>query len=275
MIASLFPGMEVPVPSVPGDNTGFEVAFRIDRDSIAPTDRESMALKLAEVKRHLLGAPIHMALSSLPGAGSGPASPRASASTPVITIPYRKNEFIYVCAGADKVVVIFFIEMSDDTDRAVARVFLQEFVEAQRSVGAAPPCSFTKERPLELRALPLPPSRPTTAASGGGAGAGGAGASGLRSGASGEAGSGDRSAGYLAFALEPRHVAGPKLEKAVALLAGFRPYLHYHIKASKTYMHMRMRKRVAQWLQVLNRAKPDTEEKEKKTASGRTFKRSV
>ena len=72
----------------------------------------------------------------------------------------------------------------------------------------------------------------------------------------------------------------------------FRDYFHYHIKASKAYIHSRMRKRTADFLQgmpillsvtdmrciltqlllVLRRARPDNEEKEKKTASGRTFK---
>ncbi|GJC92469.1 arp2/3 complex 34 kDa subunit [Colletotrichum higginsianum] len=45
----------------------------------------------------------------------------------------------------------------------------------------------------------------------------------------------------------------------------FRDYFHYHIKASKAYIHSRMRKRTADFLQ-------DSEEKERKTASGRTFK---
>ncbi|GKT54793.1 ARP2/3 complex 34 kDa subunit [Colletotrichum tofieldiae] len=52
----------------------------------------------------------------------------------------------------------------------------------------------------------------------------------------------------------------------------FRDYFHYHIKASKAYIHSRMRKRTADFLQVLRRARPDSEEKERKTASGRTFK---
>jgi actin related protein 2/3 complex, subunit 2 len=40
-------------------------------------------------------------------------------------------------------------------------------------------------------------------------------------------------------------------------------------------MHCRMRAKVESWLKVLNRAKPEIEEKnkEKKTASGRTFVR--
>jgi len=40
-------------------------------------------------------------------------------------------------------------------------------------------------------------------------------------------------------------------------------------------MHSRMRRRVADFLKVLNRAKPEVEEsekKEKKTASGRSFR---
>ena len=35
----------------------------------------------------------------------------------------------------------------------------------------------------------------------------------------------------------------------MTLLTGFRNYLHYHLKATKTYMHMRMRKRVVGLLQ--------------------------
>lgn len=49
----------------------------------------------------------------------------------------------------------------------------------------------------------------------------------------------------------------------------FRDYLHYHIKCSKAYMHSRMRTRVAEFLKVLNRAKPDVAAGEgaRKTAS--------
>ena len=54
----------------------------------------------------------------------------------------------------------------------------------------------------------------------------------------------------------------------------FRHYLHYHIKAAKTNLHMRMRRKVRGWLQVLNRASLSSDApKEKKTISGRTFTR--
>lgn len=42
-----------------------------------------------------------------------------------------------------------------------------------------------------------------------------------------------------------------KCEKAATMLQGFRNYLHYHIKCSKTYLHIRMRKRVDLLLQGL------------------------
>ena len=59
---------------------------------------------------------------------------------------------------------------------------------------------------------------------------------------------------------------------AVQHIQTFRDYFHYHIKASKAYIHSRMRRRTADFLQVLRRARPEAEEKERKTASGRTFK---
>ena len=77
----------------------------------------------------------------------------------------------------------------------------------------------------------------------------------------------------MSLVIFKRHVAGggKKLEAAVWSLGTFYAFVAYHIKCSKAYMHSSMRRRTSSLLQVLNRAKPDVE-KEKKTASGRTFK---
>lgn len=73
--------------------------------------------------------------------------------------------------------------------------------------------------------------------------------------------------------LFPRHFSNPDTQaRTISQIQLFRDYLHYHIKCSKAYMHSRMRARVAEFLKVLNRAKPE-EEKERKTASGRSFVR--
>ena len=75
--------------------------------------------------------------------------------------------------------------------------------------------------------------------------------------------------------MQPALVAGAKRENAVTLIQGFRAYLHFHLKATKAYLHTRMRERVVKLLQVLNRAVPDKDpgEKKAKTASGKTFTR--
>jgi actin related protein 2/3 complex subunit 2 len=81
---------------------------------------------------------------------------------------------------------------------------------------------------------------------------------------------------FLTLAIFPSHVeTEEKRSKTVTLIQSLRNYLHYHIKASKTYLHIRMRKRVDLLLQVLNRARPekDPSKTQKKTITGRTFTR--
>jgi diketogulonate reductase-like aldo/keto reductase len=68
--------------------------------------------------------------------------------------------------------------------------------------------------------------------------------------------------------------SGIQRENCISRIQLFRDYLHYHLKCSKAYMHQRMRSKVTDFLKILNRAKPDpSDQKEKKLASGRTFKR--
>jgi actin related protein 2/3 complex subunit 2 len=83
---------------------------------------------------------------------------------------------------------------------------------------------------------------------------------------------------FFIIVLFARHFTKPEQREAtISLIQYFRDYLHYHIKCSKAYMHSRMRARVDQWMKVINRAKPENEEKnkEKKLASGKTFVRKV
>lgn len=75
---------------------------------------------------------------------------------------------------------------------------------------------------------------------------------------------------YVTFVLEGRHFVGKNRDTTISLLQTFRNYLHYHIKCNKANLHIRMRKRVVLLLQILNRAKHIVD-KEKKTATGRTF----
>jgi len=78
----------------------------------------------------------------------------------------------------------------------------------------------------------------------------------------------------LTAVLFPRHFANPSQAlQTISRIQLFRDYLHYHIKCSKAYMHSRMRYRVAEFLKILNRAKPEAAgSTERKTVSGRVFR---
>jgi actin related protein 2/3 complex subunit 2 len=227
LLNRLFPNMEI-TPT-----EGFNYALQFDCDVI-PGDPTQFLNTVSELKRHISGGPLDRAFDALLA--------KKSESLPRVSVEYRKGESMFVCPAASKVVVIYQIDFADLTDRALARVFLQEFVEAQRAVRTAPPVNFSKEPPGELAGLPVALKNET--------------------------------AGFISFALEERHVSGNGKDKAITLLTGFRSYLHYHIKCSKTYLHMRMRKRVAGWMLVLNRALPEVEG-DKKTVSGKTFSRKL
>jgi actin related protein 2/3 complex subunit 2 len=222
IIDRLYPGCE----TQPAE--GFDVAIRFNCDQLS--DPEKFLENVADFRKNVMGGPLDRAFDSLAN--------RTSDNLPPMTVEIRKNEPMFIVSRPGKIMVIFAVEFPDETDRALAKVFLQEFVEAQRTVRNAPPVSYSKEPPGELSNVSYAFK--------------------------------DSLAGFLSFSVEERHIAGPAKNKAISLLTGFRNYLHYHIKCSKTYLHMRMRKKVAGWMQVLNRAMPEVDT-EKKTASGKTF----
>jgi actin related protein 2/3 complex subunit 2 len=182
----------------------------------------------------------------------------------VRAIHYRDAETIYIKASHDRVTVIFSTVFSDETDRVFGKVFLQEFADARRrAIQNAPQVLFRNDPPLELQGIP-----------------------GLKSG-KGEMSYITFGESLLLFPLQPvrcyanhcaisvlfpRHLTPQRRYEVISHIQTFRDYFHYHIKASKAYIHSRMRRRTADFLQVLRRARPETEEKERKTASGRTFK---
>jgi actin related protein 2/3 complex subunit 2 len=140
--------------------------------------------------------------------------------------------------GPDRVTAIFSVFFEDKDDMVFAKVF---FTELKKSLQGAPSCDFTFHIPGELKnAKDLP--RGTDI-------------------------------GYVTFVVFDRHFKGPKKDNAAFTLTTFRNYLHYHIKCSKSHLHTRMRARTENLLKILNRAKQEPVDSEKKTATGRVFNR--
>jgi actin related protein 2/3 complex subunit 2 len=154
----------------------------------------------------------------------------------VKAIHYREEEAIFVKASHDRVTVIFSTVFREETDRIYGKVFIQEFVDARRrAIQNAPQVLFRNDPPLELQGVPG--VKPTT---------------------TGEI-------GYVTFGkhcvslpeeyfltylvLFPRHLTPQRMPEVISHIQTFRDYFHYHIKASKAYIHSRMRKRTADFLQ--------------------------
>lgn len=157
----------------------------------------------------------------------------------------RGDTRVYFFPRDDRVTVIFSIDFVEKFDKLIAKVFLNEFVLARknnRDLGSSPSCNFSENPPTELAALGV------TEANG--------------------------VLGFMAFPVLKSHVKDNSRDKGVKVLQTFRTFLQYHIKMAKSNFHCRMRARVVSLIKVLNRAKVDSTDKdEKKTASGRTFKR--
>ncbi|KIV90627.1 hypothetical protein PV10_07911 [Exophiala mesophila] len=232
---------------------GYDFSILIDLESLPPTpeEKEELVRRISLLKRNVMAAPFEKAFDEF-SALAEEAAKYTSESAPqgvaeggqVMSIHYREAEAIYIKASHDRVTVIFSTLFSDAVDKIFAKVFLQEFVDARRrAIQNAPQVLFRSDPPLELQGLK---------------GVG-------RTGEKGEV-------GFITFVLFPRHLTRNRREQVISHIQTFRDYFHYHIKASKAYIHSRMRRRTADFLQVLNRARPETEERERKTASGRTFR---
>ncbi|PKY46355.1 P34-Arc-domain-containing protein [Rhizophagus irregularis] len=227
---------------------GYDVTLEFDLQKL-PEDksqREELVKKLALIKRNLMAQPFERAFEQQ---AQFEDEKQPNPTPDLMQIHYRDQEAIYIQAQLDRVTVIFTTLFKEETDRIFGRVFLQEFVDARRrpAIQNAPQVLYSsKEPPLEIRHLPELQNT-----------------------------SENEDIGYVTFVLFPRHFAkGDVREKTISQIQLFRDYLHYHIKCSKAYMHSRMRARVQEFLKVLNRAKPEVQNVEKKTITGKTVIRS-
>ncbi|BDD54464.1 hypothetical protein MAP00_000082 [Monascus purpureus] len=241
-------------PYIVAPEPGYDFSVQIDLENIPPesTARDELITRLALLKRNAMAAPFERAfeefakLSEEASRFTLEAAPQGvQEGGQLMAIHYREEEAIYIKASHDRVTVIFSTVFREETDRIFGKVFLQEFVDARRRVHTlqnAPQVLFRSDPPLELQGVP-----------------------GLKS-------TSENDISYITFVLFPRHLTPQRRYENISHIQTFRDYFHYHIKASKAYIHTRMRKRTADFLQVLNRARPENEERERKTASGRTFR---
>lgn len=230
-------------PLLTGPFEGSDESVTIDTRDLGGAAPGELAMRVALLRRHIVAWP-YLRLMATVGAGGG-----ASAQPFVFNL--RRGEPVYLLPKADRLVVVYHLQAEEATDRALARLVAAELTEANRTVNNGPPCTWSeRDQPAELRGLPggIAPVTETTV-------------------------------GYLTFTLlAANHFKSESQRKAAAShLAMFRPFLAYHIKAAKSYLHARMRSRVEGLQKVLNRAIPAdefaAEGGARKLASGKAFVR--
>lgn len=239
---------------------GYDFSILVDLENLPPSpeEKEELVRRISLLKRNVMAAPFEKAFDEFAQL-SEEAAKYTSESAPqgvqeggdVMSIHYREEEAIYIKASHDRVTVIFSTLFIDAVDKIFAKVFLQEFVDARRrAIQNAPQVLFRSDPPLELQGL---------------RGVG-------KTGEKGEMGfitfgkeagtktpiKSNRCILYLwasmanetvKIVLFPRHLTRQRREEVISHIQTFRDYFHYHIKASKAYIHSRMRRRTADFLQ--------------------------
>ncbi|XP_015604037.1 probable actin-related protein 2/3 complex subunit 2 [Cephus cinctus] len=154
-------------------------------------------------------------------------------------IHYREEETMCIKATNDRVTVVFSTLFKNVDDMVIGKMFLQELKEGRRASHTAPQVLFNhREPPRELQ--------DSDAAV-------------------------NSCVGYITFILFPQHTNKESRKNTIDMILMFRDYLHYHIKCSKVYIHSRMRTKTSEFLKILNRARSEPKNVEKKTITGRTF----
>lgn len=123
--------------------------------------------------------------------------------------------------------VIFMVCCKDQTEKALARLFLQQFEHSQKGVVQSPHCEFRRpnDPPAEVEYFGSDEGDTTR----------------------------KDNIGYLSFTFFPFHVKTPEARsRAIDRMINFFPYLDKHIKSTKSYMHSRMRSKKDDLLRELN-----------------------
>lgn len=235
-------------PYVIAPEPGYDFSIQVDLENLPESkeEREELVKKISLLKRNAMAGPFeqayqeHYQLKAEAAKFTTEEAPQGvREGGEVKAIHYREEEAIYVKASHDRVTVIFSTVFREETDRVFGKVFIQEFVDARRrAIQNAPQVLFRNDPPLELQDVP-----------------------GVKN-----TGTGD--IGYVTFGmfwlgenvakvhiinawavLFPRHLTPQRMPDVISHIQTFRDYFHYHIKASKAYIHTRMRRRTADFLQ--------------------------
>ncbi|CAD8123613.1 unnamed protein product [Paramecium sonneborni] len=147
----------------------------------------------------------------------------------------RENEVVYAIPDKDALNIFYEISFQDNVDRTLANLIITEIIDAKKNVKMAPPISRSNYQSSILKSAFPEVSNIKV----------------------------DPNSQVITMTLFKAQHFSKNIEQLSTFLQGFRQYLHYHIHASKTYLHSRIIKRIGQFQRSLQlcQFEPEIEKK--------------
>jgi actin related protein 2/3 complex subunit 2 len=213
----------------------YDTALSIDLENLPSEakDKTDLVQKLSMFKYTLMSGPFRKYFTDL----------IEGKKEDAFKFDIRSDTTIYFCPRSDRCTLVYAVDYQDKVDKVLARIFMQELVDAKKRVRSGPPIAWSHTPPNEIHSQGCTTNTHDIL-------------------------------GYASLSLMVNHVKGAKQDQVIGALINFRTFIQYHLKCAKSYFHSRMRKRCSDLLKILNRAKVSFGVKQKKTKSGKTFTRS-
>lgn len=123
------------------DESGSEVALKVDLTKIQDGEEDTVIEKLACMRANIMGGLFEYYIEDI----------EASADKEPKKFNLRSDTKVFFVPRKDRCVIIFAIDFNEGVDKTIAKVFLQEFQDARRNLGGnAPHCSWSRDPPSEL-----------------------------------------------------------------------------------------------------------------------------
>jgi len=195
---------------------------------------------LAKFKRNFCSGPFERIFD---------AAIKTGKTDPSMKVEYspRKNEGTWILPQVEGVTIYFGVSFENEADRAIAKLILYELEDAKRQLKNAPSVTkfFEVDKIPDILVKEFPGSKLINLKFGN---------------------------GFVCINLFKSHYTTTS-ENTATMLQGFRQYLQYHIHASKTYLHGRIRKRVGLLQKTITQARFEEESKKiYRSAKGKMLK---
>ncbi|XP_019180327.1 PREDICTED: actin-related protein 2/3 complex subunit 2B [Ipomoea nil] len=215
-------------------NAGYQLTLRLDFTRI-PKGKDSMKTitAISSVQAVILSSQLKEMLVNVNSqdVSQGMYKP--------IKLVYHPREPFYVIKSPEKITAVFPMRFRDKIDVVIATSFFQELMDAAntKACAKAPHCTWSAIPPPELRGEAIEDL--------------------------------STNGGFVSFDITSRNVEGKRLDKTVWNLLNFYAFVKYHVKATRGFIQRKMRTRMQNLVEVLQKTGIQEDDRIKKGVQGR------